>query len=104
MLLRCVLTVLIEMYISLATSAVLSMSETCRRTSRSRSVRGSTATIAGRSGAGAAGGEGRDGQKRGPIWSGGVAGSGELIAAQGRGQQTVVAAGQFRVTFQCLLN
>ena len=42
MLLRCVLTVWMEICISLATSVVLSMPDTCRSTSRSRSESGTT--------------------------------------------------------------
>jgi hypothetical protein len=40
-----------------------------------------------------------DGHDRGLVWSWDVPGSRELIAAQGRCQQTLVAAGQFRITF-----
>ena len=67
-----------EMYISLAISAVLSRPETCRSTSCSRSVSGSTTRMAGL------------------IW--GALRSRELMVGQGWCEQTPVGVGQFGVT------
>ena len=80
MLLRCVFTVLTEMYISLATSAVFSMPDTSCSTSRSRSVSGST------------------NQNRDLIR--GTRASRALLVAQGRGEYAPVGVNQFRVTLQ----
>jgi hypothetical protein len=44
-------------------------------------------------------GERLDRHDRGLTWGGSVQGSRELTAAQGRDQQALIAAGQFRVTF-----